>query len=70
MLTELAKARALWHAVKGSVNHLWTITALQMHQKGLIVCDDAATAEIKVGTYRYFKDIEGENLDPQTLLKK
>ena len=33
------------------------ISALQMHEKGIIVCDDAATAELKVGTYRYFKDI-------------
>lgn len=65
-----SKARALWHAIEGSVNHMWTITALQMHQKGLIICDDAATAEIKVGTYRYFKDIEGANLDPKSLLKK
>jgi glucosamine-6-phosphate deaminase len=52
------KARALSHAVEGSVNHLWPITALQFHPKGIIVCDEAATDELKVGTYRYFKDIE------------
>ena len=45
------------------------ISALQMHEKGIIVCDDAATAELKVGTYRYFKDIEADHLDPQSLLK-
>ena len=56
------KARALAAAVEGSVNHLWTISALQMHRKGIIVCDDAATDELKVGTYRYFKDIEKNNL--------
>jgi glucosamine-6-phosphate deaminase len=63
------KARALYHAVEGAINQMWTISALQMHEKGIIVCDDAATYELKVGTYRYFKDIEAANLDPETLLK-
>ncbi len=52
------KALALHQAVEGSVNHLWTITALQLHPKGIIVCDETATSELKVGTYRYFKEIE------------
>lgn len=56
------KARALHHAVEGSINQMWTISALQMHPKGIIVCDDAATVELKVGTVNYFKDIEKENL--------
>ena len=51
------KARALCHAVEGSVNHMWTISVLQMHPRGIIVCDDAATVELKVGTVNYFKDI-------------
>ncbi len=46
---------------------MWTISALQMHEKGIIVCDDAATEELKVGTYRYFKDIEAEHLDAEKL---
>jgi len=52
------KARALYHAVEGSINQMWTISALQLHPKGIIVCDENATAELKVGTYKYFKDIE------------
>lgn len=63
------KARALYHAVEGAVNHMWTISVLQMHPKGIIVCDDAATVELKVGTVNYFKDIEKTNLDPTALLK-
>lgn len=63
------KARALAQAVEGAVNQMWTITALQLHPKGIIVCDEAATDELKVGTYKYFKDIEGEHIDPQSLLK-
>ena len=53
------KACALYHAVEGSITQMWTISALQMHPKGIIVCDEDATAELKVGTYKYFKDIEG-----------
>lgn len=62
------KARALRHGVEGAVSQMWTISALQLHPKAIIVADDAACEELKVGTYRYFKDIEGANLDPATQL--
>jgi len=52
------KSRALYHAVEGSVSQMWTISALQMHPNGIIVCDEPATDELKVGTYKYFKEIE------------
>lgn len=55
------KARALQHAVEEPINHMWTISALQMHQRGLIVCDEAACDELKVSTYKYFLDIEKDN---------
>lgn len=63
------KARALAKVVEEGVNHMWTVSALQLHPKGLIVCDDNATYELKVGTVAYFKDIEKPNLDPDSLLK-
>ncbi len=63
------KARALNKVVEEGVNHMWTVSALQLHPKGIIVCDDDATYELKVGTVKYFKDIESANLDPETLLK-
>lgn len=69
MVNGHGKARALAQAVEGAVNQMWTITALQLHEKAIIVCDEAATEEIKVGTYRYFKDIEATNLDATSLLK-
>jgi glucosamine-6-phosphate deaminase len=53
------KARALQAAVEGGINHIWTLSCLQMHPRAIIVCDEAATGELKVGTVRYFKDIEG-----------
>ena len=51
------KARALRHCVEGGVDHAWTISALQMHQDGIIACDEAACGELKVDTYKYFKEI-------------
>jgi len=63
------KARALRHAVEEPINHMWTISALQLHPKGMIVCDENACAELRVGTYRYFLDIEKDNLDASKLLK-
>ncbi|MDR2246842.1 MAG: glucosamine-6-phosphate deaminase, partial [Treponema sp.] len=53
------KARALRAAVEDGVNHMWTLSCLQMHPRAIIVCDEAATDELRVGTVRYFKDIEG-----------
>lgn len=63
------KARALQQAVEFGVNHMWTVSCLQLHPQGMIVCDDAATVEMKVGTVQYFKDIEKDNLDPKKILK-
>lgn len=56
------KSRALQAAVEGPVTQSWTISALQMHRHGIIVTDEQACDELKVGTYRYFKDIEKDNL--------
>jgi glucosamine-6-phosphate deaminase len=63
------KARALAHVVEGGVNHMWTVSALQLHPHGIIVCDDEATDELRVGTMKYFKDIESAHLDPNAILK-
>lgn len=62
------KARAVRHAIEEPINHIWTISALQMHPKGIIVCDEDATDELKHGTYKYFKHIEQDNLDPKSLI--
>jgi len=62
------KAHALQQAVEGAVSQQWTVTALQLHPKALIVADEAACDELKVGTYRYFKDIEKDHLAPDSLL--
>lgn len=56
------KARALAKAIEGAVSQMWTVSVLQMHPKGIIVCDDAACDEMTYGTVKYFKDIEKDNL--------
>ena len=56
------KAMALHHCIEGAYSHVYTASAIQTHQHGIVVCDEPATVELKVGTYRYFKDIEKGNL--------
>ena len=56
------KARALQHGVEEGVCLMWTISALQMHSHAIIVADEAACGELKVDTYKYFKEIEKDNL--------
>ena len=52
------KARAIAQAVEGPLTHVVTLSALQDHPCGTIVIDDLAAGELKVNTYRYFKQIE------------
>ena len=56
------KARALQKVVEEGINHMWTVSVLQLHPKGIIVCDEDATLELKVKTLKYYKDIEKEEL--------
>ncbi len=63
------KARALHHVVEGSISQMWTASAIQMHQRAMVVCDEAATYELKVGTFKHFLDIEKENLDVASIWK-
>ena len=63
------KARALHHVVEGSVSQMWTASAIQMHQRAMVVCDEAATHELKVGTFKHFLDIEKDNLDVSSIWK-
>jgi glucosamine-6-phosphate deaminase len=63
LISGYSKARALQQCVEEGVNHFWTVSMLQLHKHGIIVCDEDATMELRVGTVRYFKDIESENLN-------
>ena len=63
IISGYGKARALQKVVEEGVNHMWTVSMLQLHRRGMIVCDDDSTMELKVGTVRYFKDIEKSTLE-------
>lgn len=57
------KALALQAAVEGNVNHMWTISCLQLHPKAIIVCDAPSTMELKVKTLKYFSELEADSLN-------
>lgn len=61
------KALALQQAIEGSVNHLWTVTALQMHRSAILVCDAPSQSELKVKTLNYFLEIEKNNRNTRIL---
>lgn len=58
LVTGHNKALALQACVEGPVNHLWTISALQLHRRAVVVCDEPSTQELKVKTVKYFKQLE------------
>jgi glucosamine-6-phosphate deaminase len=62
IITGRNKARALQAVVEEGLNHIWTLSCLQVHQRAIIVCDEDATDELRVKTVRYFKDIERETI--------
>lgn len=70
MVDSANKALALHKAIEEGVNHMCTVSALQLHKKGIIVADESACGELKVSTYRYFKDIEKNNLNSIKLINQ
>ena len=52
------KARALKDAIEGPISHYCTLSGLQNHPAGTIVCDELSVGELKVDSYRYFKAVE------------
>ena len=53
----ITKAIALAKCIEEGVSHMWTVSAIQQHPKGCIVCDEDATAELRVKTVKYFKGL-------------
>lgn len=58
LVTGKKKAEALKHGIEGAVSHVWTISELQRHPHGIIVCDKDATEKLEKSTVEYFLDIE------------
>ncbi len=63
LVSGLNKARALHNAIEEGINHMWTVSCLQQHPKAIFVCDDDSTMELRVGTVRYFNEIESPGFD-------
>ncbi|CDL79427.1 glucosamine-6-phosphate deaminase [Xenorhabdus cabanillasii] len=63
LATGAQKALALQAAIEGNVNHMWTVSCLQIHPKAIIVCDEPATMELRVKTVKYFHQLEAEILN-------
>ena len=57
MITGAHKAYALHKAIEDGVNHMWTVSAFQLHPKTIFICDENATLELKVKTVKYFKGL-------------
>lgn len=58
IITGTRKAYALYKCIEEGVNHMWTVSALQLHPRACIVCDKDATQELKVRTVEYFRGIQ------------
>ncbi|KAL5389338.1 Glucosamine-6-phosphate isomerase 1 [Paraphaeosphaeria minitans] len=58
IITGAHKALALQKCLEEGINHMWTLSCLQLHPHPMIVIDEDATLELKVKTVRYFKSIE------------
>lgn len=69
LVTGYHKGLALKACVEEPINHFWTVSALQMHQRAIVVCDEPATQELKVKTVKYFKQLE-EHAKNKTALNK
>ncbi|KAI5779257.1 glucosamine-6-phosphate isomerase [Geopyxis carbonaria] len=52
------KAKAVRQCVEEGVNHMWTLSSIQLHHHALMVVDEDATAELRVKTVKYFRQIE------------
>lgn len=53
------KALALQKCIEQGVNHMWTLSSLQLHPHPMIVCDEDATLELQVKTVKVRKHSMG-----------
>lgn len=57
LITGAHKSLALSKAIEDGVNHMWTVSAFQLHPRTLFLCDEDATMELRVKTVKYFKGL-------------
>ena len=54
------KAQALKHSIEDGISHVWTLSELQRHQHGIIVCDKDAASDLSEPTVKYFLEIQSK----------
>lgn len=62
LATGVNKAEALHNGIECPISHVWTISALQNHPHGIIICDKDAASGLSKQTISYFLNIERNNL--------
>ncbi|KAK4619743.1 Glucosamine-6-phosphate isomerase [Fulvia fulva] len=78
IITGAHKSLALQKCIEGGVNHMWTLSSLQLHSHAMIVVDEDATLELQVKTVKYFKSIEqvatsqgfGQSIEPAAKVQR
>lgn len=70
IITGQRKALALSKCIEEGVNHLWTVSAIQLHPWALVCCDRDATMELRVKTVEYFRSIESAQEEVEVLQAK
>ncbi|MDR1428764.1 MAG: glucosamine-6-phosphate deaminase [Spirochaetaceae bacterium] len=52
------KAQALRLGIEGAVSHACPLSALQLHRRGILICDEEASGALNDETRQYFTDLE------------
>jgi glucosamine-6-phosphate deaminase len=58
IITGAHKALALQKCIEEGINHMWTLSSLQLHPHPMIVIDEDATLELKVKTVRVRRNMQ------------
>jgi glucosamine-6-phosphate deaminase len=58
LVTGQPKALALSKCIEEGVSHQWTVSMVQLHPHAVVVCDESATAEMRVKTVKYYNGLE------------
>ncbi len=56
----MKKSHAVAEAIEGPISSAYPITALQLHDRASIICDDLAAYELRLKTIRYFENVRDE----------
>ena len=58
MASGIKKAKAIRECIEGCISNQWTCTMSQHHPKCIVICDKKATMELKMKTYKYYKNLQ------------